>query len=124
MAALETLFAIKGHRGIICSDNKGALYKLRESRRRIPVGASQADIKRALRSVKDKLSAKFTYKWVESHQDRYKLWCQLLLKQQLNCLCDTLAKNAVQLSMSPTAPRNMDPRLPHKHATVFIRSVN
>ena len=86
VAALEEYFNLPPHDGKICCDNRGALYKSQEERRRISVGASQADIKRALRSAKAGLRARLTYEWVESHQDRYKLWYQLTLPQQLNCL--------------------------------------
>lgn len=103
MATLEQYYEIAPHRGKICCDNKGALYKpSREFRRHIiPFGASQADIKRALRSVKGKMKAIFEYKWVESYQDSYKLWDQLTLLHQLNYLFDSLAKNRVHLSLFP-----------------------
>ena len=68
------------------------------------MGASQADIKRALRNVKCGLKAHLEYEWVESHQDRYKLWDQLTLEQQLNCYCDTLAKDAVTRSLAIAVP--------------------
>ena len=87
------------------------------------MGASQADIKRALRSAKAGLRARLTYEWVESHQDRYKLWYQLTLPQQLNCLCDGLAKSAVHLSMSPSSPRNDNLRLRGGGAAVYVRGV-
>ena len=60
---------------------------------------------------------------MESHHDRYKLWFQLSLKQQLNCWCDSLAKNAVYLSLSPTSPSNRNLRLPREHAAVYVRGV-
>lgn len=60
--------------GGICCDNEGALHKSSEFWKCIPVGASRADIKRALRTIKGQLKARFAYEWVESHQDRYKLW--------------------------------------------------
>jgi hypothetical protein len=55
MAALEEYFQLGGHTAKICCDNQGALFKSSELRRRIPTGASQADIKRVLRNVKHKI---------------------------------------------------------------------
>ena len=95
VGALEAYFNIPTRGGKICCDNQGALSKSAEMRRRIPVGAAEADIKRAFRNVKTGLKATFHYEWVESHQDRYQLWSQLPLEQQLNCICDSLAKAAV-----------------------------
>ena len=69
-AALECHFHLPPYEGKICCDNEGALHKAQEFRKRIPVGASQADIKRALRTVKGHSRARFWYEWVESHQDR------------------------------------------------------
>ena len=110
-------------KGKVCCDNQGALHKSEEVRRRIPVGASQADIKRAFRNVKHGLKAQLTYEWVESHQDRYKLWWQLPLEQQLNCICDDLAKAAVRSSLGSTARTAPQLRLPRESAAVFIAGI-
>ena len=105
LAALEEYYKILPSSGKICCDNEGALYKSKEFWRRIPVGASQSAIKRALQNVKCGMRAKLTYEWVQSHQDRYKLWHQLTIEQQLNCYCDTLAKDSVAHSLNiTTAP--------------------
>ena len=124
VALEEAYIDIPTHEGTICCDNQGALHKSADSRRRIPVGASEADIKRAFRTVKAGLRAHFKYEWVESHQDRYKLWFQLSLVQQLNCLCDSLAKSAVAWSIEPGSPDNRNPHLPRESAAIYIRSVN
>ena len=122
-AALETFFDLPRHEGKICCSNQGALFKSSERRRRIPVGPSQADIKRAFRNVKSGLKGKFTYEWVESHQDDFKLWHQLTLEQQLNCECDILAKQAVESSLSPRSPRYSHQRLPRESAAVFVHGI-
>ena len=46
---------------------------------------------------------RFGYKWVESHQDRYKLWHQLTIVQQLKCTRDMLTNRAVADSLDPRA---------------------
>ena len=74
--------------------------KSKEYRTRIPTGAAKADIKRLLRNVKKNIEAVYVYKWVEFHQDRYTLWHQLSLEQQLNVLCDKLEKQVVGASVT------------------------
>ena len=119
LAALEEYYKIPPPAGKICCDNEGALYKSKEFRRRIPVRSSQADIKRALCNVKCGLKVKLSYEWVQSHQDRYKLWHQLTIEQQLNCYCDTLAKDSVARNLLiTTAP--LQQRLPRESVAVFV----
>ena len=120
MSALESFYNLKPSTAKICCDNSGALFKAKEYRRRIPTGASQADIKRVLRNVKTKLKSTFEYEWVPSHQDRYKLWSQLPLVQQLNCICDSLAKTAVQESLHCFDHRTRTQVLPCESAAVFV----
>ena len=123
MAALEEYFQLDGHTAKICCDNQGALFKSSELRRRIPTGASQADIKRVLRNVKHKIKSTFTYEWVQSHQDRYKFWHQLTIEQQLNCHCDSTAKAAVQHSLHCLDPWSKKQVLPCESAAVFVRGI-
>ena len=122
LAALEEYYSIPGSTGKICCDNQGALFKSKEVRRRIPVGSSQADIKRAFRNVKTGLRATLKYEWVESHQDRLKLWFQLSLEQQLNCLCDSLAKEAVTSSLADLSPVTTG-RLPRESVAVYVNGL-
>jgi hypothetical protein len=51
-------------------------------------------------ATKHTFKGKFTYLHVYGHMDKYLLWHQLSLIQQLNCVCDTLAKQAVTLAMT------------------------
>ena len=53
-------------------------------------------------------------------QDRYKLWSQLPLVQQLNCIYDSLAKTAVQESIHCFDHRTRKQVLPCKSADVFV----
>jgi hypothetical protein len=68
------------------------------------------------------LKAKLEYEWVESHQDRYKLWHQLTIEQQLNCYCDTLAKDAVTRSLLTNAIPTQQ-RLPKESVAVYVRGL-
>ena len=122
LAALEEYYKIPPSRGKICCDNQGALYKSKEVRRRIPLESSQADIKRAFRNVKTGLHAKIEYVWFESHQDRLKLWFQLSLEQQLNCECNTLAKEAVTTSLLDMTPM-ITRHLPQESVAVHVNGL-
>ena len=57
--AIEIFYKVTIASGKICCDNQGALHKSKQDRRRIPTGASQADIKRSLRNVKNSMVTKF-----------------------------------------------------------------
>ncbi len=122
-AALQQFFSIKHIVSKICCDNQGGLFKSKEFRRRVPTGASQADIQRSLRNVKVDLKGDITYEWVESHQDRYKTWEQLTLEQQLNCVCDALAKSAVSRSLRQNRPSTYLHLLPRERAAVFVAGI-
>ena len=63
---------------------------------------------------------KASYQHVSGHQDRHKLWWQLSLIEQLNCVCDRLAKAAVLLSMMDAIPRRDKYLLPLEHDAVYI----
>jgi len=57
--------------------------------------AKCTDIQRSFKATKRTFTGKFTYMHVYGHMVKYLLWHQLSLIQQLNCVCDTLAKQAV-----------------------------
>ena len=71
------------------------------------------DIKQAL----------IVYKWVKLHQDRYKLWRQLTLTQQLDCMCDTLTKRAIVDSLESQARRIDKQSLPCESKFIFVGGI-
>ncbi len=52
--------------------------------------------------------------------DKYLLWHQLSLNQQLNCVCDTLAKQAVSLAMTQGYHDRPTHLLPKEDVAVVI----
>ena len=65
-------------------------------------------------------TGRFKYQHVSGHMDKILSWHQLSIVQQLNCVCDTTAKNAVQrANMSGTfnSPTRL---LPREDASVVI----
>ena len=65
-------------------------------------------------------TTKAKYQHVSSHQDRHKLWWQLSLVEQLNCVYDGLAKAAVRRSLMGATPRKDRYLLPLEHAAVYV----
>jgi hypothetical protein len=120
LLALSIFYEVPVVNGRICCDNIAALKQSSFRRRRVKNGASQADLLRALRTLKQSQALKCLYKHVDSHQDRHKLWWQLTLEEQLNCVCDGLAKAAVSRSMEDPLPRNINQLLPLEKAAVFV----
>jgi hypothetical protein len=58
-----------------------------------------ADIQPSLKATKLTFTDKFLYSHVHGHMDKYLLWHQLSLFQELNCVCNMLAKSAVTTAM-------------------------
>jgi hypothetical protein len=98
--ALSEFYQIQEWEATLCCDNKRALEQSAYTRRRIRPSAKCADIQRSLKATKHTFKGKFTYLQVYDHMDKYLLWHQLSLIQQLNCVCDTLAKQVVTLAMT------------------------
>jgi hypothetical protein len=80
---------------MLCCDNKRALKLSSHHRRRIRPSAKCADIGQNLRTIKQTFTGNFKYFHVYGHMDKYLKWEQLSLVQQLNCVCNTLAKRAI-----------------------------
>ena len=79
--------------------NKRVLEQSLHTRHRIKPSAKCSDIQRSFKAMKHTFTGKFTYTHVYGHMDKYLLWHQLSLIQQLNCVCDMLANQAVTLAM-------------------------
>ena len=98
--AIAEFHSVKGWTALLCCDNKRALEAATYHNRRIRPSAKCADILRSLKAVKPLLNGTFHYTHVYGHMDRMLKWEQLTLIQQLNCVCDTLAKNSVSNAIS------------------------
>ena len=79
---------------ILCWDNTGALKLSSHNRRRIRPSAKCTDIRQNFCAIKQSFTCTFKYIHVYGHMDQYLEWEQLTFIQQLNCVCDTLAKRA------------------------------
>ena len=111
--ALAEFYKIEKWDATICCDNERALECSNLHQQRIKPSAKCADIRRSFRSTKQAFSGRFKYDHVYGHMDDHLLWHQLSLKQQLNCVCDTLAKRAVTEAIRrgyQTTPTQILPR--------------
>ena len=84
---------------VVRCNNKLALDQSRASRRSVRSSAKQADILRALQSIKVYKLLYFKYEWIWSDQDKKNLWHQLSLVAQLNAWCNELANASVRRIM-------------------------
>jgi hypothetical protein len=98
--ALAEFYKVIGWTAMLCCDNKCTLMVSSHHTRRIRPSAKSADIRRRLKAVKPLLSGTFRYVHVYGHMDHMLKWEQLMLTQQLNCVCDTLAKRSVTTAIN------------------------
>jgi len=119
--ALSEYYKITNWEITICCDNKGALNCSSYHRRRIKPSEKCADIRRSFRSTKLGLTGKFIYKHVYGHMDDYLLWHQLTTIQQINCVCDTLAKRAVRHAMQDEYQERRTQILPREDVALIIK---
>ena len=111
--ALSEFYKVSGWEATLCCDNLRALQLSSQDRRRIKPSAACSDLHRSLHSMKNNFTGCFKYQHVVGHMDKYLLWHQLSLVQQLNCVCDTTAKGAVQRAITTgyiSTPTQMLPR--------------
>jgi hypothetical protein len=107
--------------GTMHCDNKGALHQASLNRRRVRNNSKHADLLRNLRYIKGKYNFDVTYNYVKAHQDDVHTFEDLPLIQQLNVMCDQLAKQAVQASVERTTPRIPHMQLlPREQAALVI----
>jgi hypothetical protein len=107
--------------GSMHCDNKGALHQASMKRRRVRNNCKHADLLRNLRFIKGKYNFDVSYEYVKAHQDDVFTLEDLPLIQQLNVMCDQLAKQAVQASIKQTSTRTPQTQLlPREQAALVI----
>jgi ribonuclease HI len=125
--ALSTHYQLQTGAAEICCDNKAALDESQRRKKRIGTSAACADVFRGIRSMTSSLpTIHWTYTWVRSHMDDILVWQELTRAQQLNVMCDTLAKRAAEEAIATATfdvlalPTQL---LPHENIAVFVSSV-
>ncbi len=97
--AVADFHQIKGWSATLCCDNECALELLSHHLHRIRPSAKCANIRCSIKATKQFLQGAFWYVHVYEHMDRLLNWEQLLLVQQLNCVCNTMAKRSITLGI-------------------------
>ena len=100
ISALTTFYKIDNCRTKVWCDNLATVNMSKRRLRRIRPGATCADILRNTRNLRNRTTAIIEYDHVDGHTDKYLLWHQLALEQQMNTVCDGKAKKAVVRSIN------------------------
>ena len=89
------------------------------------MGAKCAAILQSTWNVKNELTMKFSYEYVDAHMDGHLLCHQLTLTQQLNVMCDSPAKSVVSRSISfdPTLADRGKQSLSKESAALYVRNI-
>jgi hypothetical protein len=98
----------------MCCNNKRALLLSSHHRGRIRLSAKCADIPRSFKATKQTYQGGFKYIHVYRHMDQHLPWLQLNLTQQLNCICDSLAKQAVTKAIIDSSQEGQAQLLPRE----------
>jgi hypothetical protein len=118
--SVSEFYKIQEWKATVGCNNKRVLKQSLYTCRRIRPSAKCADIQRSLKAMKHTFTGKFTYLHVYRHMDKYLLWHQLSLIQQLNCVCNTLAKQAVTSAMTQGYHDRPTQLLPKEDVAVLI----
>jgi hypothetical protein len=103
---------------ILSCNNKRALELSSNHCRRIKPSANSADIRRSFRATKQGYIGGFKYVHIYGHMDQFLPWNQLM--QQLNCVCDTLAKKVLSSAIISGYHDRPTQILPHEDVTLVI----
>ena len=107
----------------ICCDNDAALKEAQGRKRRIKSGKACSDVFRGIRKITQEMgSIKWVYTWVKAHMDDVLDWTELTLAQQLNVICDDLAKAAARKAIQQHPNLYIPPSqlLPHEQIAVYV----
>ncbi len=107
----------------ICCNNVSALGQSSKSRKRVSSGIKHSDLHHMIRTIKCTVKFCMVYSHMRAHQDRILPWSMLTLEQQLNVICDELAKGAVSRYLSEGV-HHLGPKfLPFEKAAVVLDGV-
>jgi hypothetical protein len=79
----------------MCCDNILALNQASRICKQVRSRIKHSDLQRAIRIYKCRVNMALKYQHIKAHQDAIKPWSMLKLEEQLNVICNKLAKEAV-----------------------------
>ncbi len=118
--ALSEFYKVSGWKAMLGWDNLRALILGSKERRRIKPRAVCSDIHQSFRSTKKNFTGRFKCQHVAGHMEKYLLWHQLSLIQQLNCVCNTTAKGAVHTANTTVYTSTPTQILPQEDISIVI----
>ncbi len=118
--AVAEFFGTGQWEAVISCNNKRALELSSNHRRRIQPSAKCADIRRSFRATKQVFTGGFNYVHIYGHMDQFLSWSQISPMQQLNCVCDTLAKKAILTAIMSGYHNRPTQILPHQDVALVI----
>jgi hypothetical protein len=118
--AVADVYQIQGWHATLCCDNKQALELSSYKQGQIHPSAKCVHIRRNIRSTKQTFQVTFRYVHMYSHMDKYLAWNQLNLMQQMNCVCQMLAKKAVAIALLEGYHNKTTQLLPNEDVAVVI----
>jgi hypothetical protein len=104
----------------MCCNNRRALLLLSYHKGRIRPSAKCADIRGSFKATKETYQGGFKYIHVYGHKDQHLPWSQLNLMQQLNCVCDSLAKQAVTKAIIDGNQEGQAQLLPREDIAIIV----
>jgi hypothetical protein len=105
---------------MMCCDNKRAMLLSSHHRGRIHPSAKCADICRSFKATKQTYQGGFKYIHVHGHMDQHLPWSQLPLTQQLDCVCNILAKQAVSKAIIDGYHEGQAQLLPREDTALIV----
>jgi hypothetical protein len=100
LKAASSILSGDAHPAVIACDNMGVVIHGNNRHQSLREAQAQADIIRCFRETLASLPFPTVYEHVYGHQDKNIPWDSLTLLQQLNCIADQLAKEALWRSFS------------------------
>ena len=98
----------------------GAVSISKMRKRRVRSGASCADIFRNIRNTRNKTTVNIKYDHVDGHMDKYLLFSQMTLAQQMNYVCDNEVNKAAERSIQHNFSMKEKQLLPGEDGAVFV----
>eukprot|EP00956_Cyclotella_meneghiniana_P019226 scaffold32771_cov65-Cyclotella_meneghiniana.AAC.3 len=95
LKAASSILSGDAHPAVIACDNMGVVIHGNNRHQSLREAQAQADIIRCFREILASLPFQIVYEHVYGHQDKNIPWDSLTLLQQLNCIADQLAKDAL-----------------------------
>jgi hypothetical protein len=105
---------------MMCCNNKQVFLLSSHHKERIRLSAKCADIRRSFRATKQTYQGGLKYVHVYGHMDQHLSWLQLSITQQLNCVCHTLAKQAVTTAIIKGYHEGQAQILPREDVTLIV----